>query len=165
MADIVIVKNNVLPREGISLLEFGGADIGCTSEKAVVVKYKPEWVEQRCGQSRFPIRKSFVKASAEVDVEMLDARLSNLQLAFNQASSNLSGCCLTVDDNVGEANTLKITGPGPGTQSRTFYFFQAIITSEVDYNIGINEDTVLPLVFDCLHDETADKIFYVLDAA
>jgi hypothetical protein len=164
-AGITIVTGNVLPRESISTLDFGGVDIGCTTEKAVNIKVTPEYAEQRSGQSKFSIRKTLTKIAASVQLELLDVRLSNLQKAFNQAASNLSGCCLSVDDNVGSANTLKVVGVGPNGQSRTFYFFSAIITSEVNYNMGPSEDTILPVTFDCMHDPTADKVFYVLDAA
>jgi hypothetical protein len=165
MAAISVINGNIVARQGISTLEFGGTDLGATSEKAVVVKYSPEYADRMIGQSKYAILRSFVKGKCTVDLELADVRLSNLQKAYNQASGNLSASELTINDTAGTANTLKVIGLAPNNQSRTFYFYSAMSDGEVNYNMGLNEDTVLPITFTCLYSGTALQIGYILDAA
>ena len=137
---------------GAAQLLVDGVNVGYTSG-GVTLRRSREFLDIEADQAAGVIAKKVTMEKMFVSTTLLEATLANMLLALNAGTAG-SG-----DGDFGEAapeaneHELTIIGKGPVGKTRTFTFYRAIISEDVETSLGSRENVnELPITFELLKD-------------
>ena len=153
-------KSNIIV--GAAVLKVNGVDCGYT-QGGVVLRYSPEYFDVEADQLGGIAKKEKIMEKMFVSTTLLEATLKNLQQAMNQPSANLiSGTQLTFGEAALSSTefALTITGKGPDGLDRTYNFYRAVSSEEVEFGAGYRDQaSVIPITWELLKDEAHNSTF------
>jgi hypothetical protein len=143
-------SNNILI--GPCAISVDGTDVGFTKDGATV-RFEREYVDVIADQAIGLVKKGRALEKMFVSTTLLEATLENLLITWDQPSSNLGGGTLSLGYNdacnLNEV-VLDLTGVAPSCSVRTFKFYRAVAISEGEYPMKRDEESAIPVEFECL---------------
>lgn len=143
-------------------------DVGFTRD-GVTVRMEREYRDVMADQIKGSIQKPRISEKLFVATTLLEATLTNLMIAWDQPTSNLTGTTsLTLgydDDCVTNEVSIQIVGFSPSCGTRTFTIYRAVAISEAAYAMKRDEESAIPVEFECLKDpDNSDKFGTIVDS-
>ena len=158
--------NNIL--HGPCTLAVDGVDVGYTTD-GVTLRKSRDFVDVEADQTFGIIAKKVAMEKMFVSTTMLEITLANIVTAMSEPASNTSGSGdLEYGDDAPEATetVLTITGKAPSDATRTYTFYRAVSSEDIDEAIGVRDAvSSLPVTWELLKDADHDNKFgYHTDA-
>lgn len=137
---------------GAATLAVDGTDVGLT-QGGVQIRKQKEQFDVDADQMGGVARKVQTFERMFLTTTLLEATQRNMQLAFNEPNSNLSGgSALNFGTGSFEnlEHTLTVVGKAPGNpnKTRTYTFYRAVCTDEVTHMVGARDQAGI-LAFGC----------------
>lgn len=155
-------QNNIIV--GAAQLTVDGTNVGLT-QGGVQLRKQKDTFDVDADQLGGVARKVITFERMFLTTTLLEATQRNMQIAFNEPNSNLSGGS-SLNFGTGSFENIEhvitVTGKAPGTvnKTRTYTFFRAVCTDEVTHMIGARDQAGI-LAFGCelLKDATQNNKF------
>jgi hypothetical protein len=146
---------------GAASVRVNGTDVGYT-QGGVTCRAAMEFLDIDADQLAGVVKKIPTFERAYLTTTMLEATIANLLIATNQPSTNSTGSSLSFGQAVPAApeHTLTITGVAPQGGVRTYTFYRAVVSDEVEHLIGARDNvSSVPIGFELLKDPAHDNEF------
>ncbi len=146
---------------GAATLLVDGVDVGFT-QGGVTFRKASDTLDVEADQLAGVARKNTTFERAFVSTTMLEATLTNMRKAMNEPAAQQGGSSLIFGSAspVVTEHTLTVTGVGPDETTRTFTFYRAVPSEEVEHPIGMRDGvSVIPITFELLKDPANNDHF------
>lgn len=142
--------DNIVVSEGI--LELDGTDVGHLAD-AVTVRVEREYLDVESQRRKGVVKKVLTSERMYVSTSLHESTLTNLMKAWDQqGTAEVSGTSANIGGVSSNEHTLSVVGQAPNDKSRTFTIYRAVNTDAGELSFNKNEDSSIPVEFECLKD-------------
>lgn len=150
---------------GHAHLTVDGNPVGYT-KGGVKLRYECTMLDVEADQVGGTIKKVITGEKMMLSTSLLEATTANLFLALNSPGSGSGDVTFGSAEPDATEHTITLTGPAPDGEVRTYSFYRAVLSDNVDHNVGSRTEVgELPVTFEFLKDPTHESSFgYCADA-
>jgi len=146
---------------GAATLSIAGVDVGGL-QGGVTFKKTTTFVDIDADQLAGIAAKIASFEIASISTTMLEATITNMRRAMNEAASQASGSHLTIGSAAPATQeyALTVVAKAPNSGTRTWTFHRAIMSADFEHMIGSRESaSVIPVTFELLKDPSNNNNF------
>lgn len=150
-------QNNIV--HGAAQMIVDGTNVGYTSG-GVTLRRSLEYLDVEADQAAGVIAKKVTMEKMFISTTLLESTVANMLMALNADSAGSGDGSFGLPSPETNEHTLSIIGKAPSGGTRTYTFYRAVISEDVEHSVGSREAVnELPVTFELLKDPAHGTTF------